>query len=284
MGAGRCTTAGGSRQGDSDAASSGPDSAQTRCACRGSDGGIAMSAAVGYARGRRGLAPDISLELLTPPERASCWGPPCWAWAPRRGRPGWSRGAERCAAALQTLATLPRERKATRLGQLARELGAPFPPAVELCHRELAAARCWQPSRRTCCRRWWRARRRRLREAVGELLQRPRRRTARPAAPRCRAARDGHRAAPAGVRRRRTCRRRRRRARRSRRCWTWTRPGCARRCGGWGRGRWARPLAEAAARGARPGDGGGGHSSPHDLREAAESADDVRPPRRRGWT
>lgn len=41
---------------------------------------------------------------------------------------------EQCAAALRTLAKLPREGKAARLGQLARELGAPYPQGLEVVH------------------------------------------------------------------------------------------------------------------------------------------------------
>jgi hypothetical protein len=40
----------------------------------------------------------------------------------------------RCGAALQTLGNLPREGKAARLGQLARELGAPYPQGLESVH------------------------------------------------------------------------------------------------------------------------------------------------------
>jgi hypothetical protein len=42
--------------------------------------------------------------------------------------------SERCAAALRMLARVPRDQKAARIGQLARELGAAFPPAVEVVH------------------------------------------------------------------------------------------------------------------------------------------------------
>ena len=42
---------------------------------------------------------------------------------------------ERCAAALSTLTRLDRERKATRLGHLAREIGAPYPLGFDQLHR-----------------------------------------------------------------------------------------------------------------------------------------------------
>ena len=42
--------------------------------------------------------------------------------------------SEVCEAALRTLAKLPREAKAARIGQLARELGAPYPAALDLVH------------------------------------------------------------------------------------------------------------------------------------------------------
>ncbi len=41
---------------------------------------------------------------------------------------------DRCAAALKALARGPREQKAARIGQLARELSAPFPQSVEMVH------------------------------------------------------------------------------------------------------------------------------------------------------
>jgi hypothetical protein len=41
---------------------------------------------------------------------------------------------ERCAAALSTLAKVPRDQKAARIALLARELSAPFPPWVEVVH------------------------------------------------------------------------------------------------------------------------------------------------------
>jgi hypothetical protein len=53
---------------------------------------------------------DATARLLTPPD------------------------AERCEAALRTLGKLPREAKAARIGQLARELGAPYPAALDLVH------------------------------------------------------------------------------------------------------------------------------------------------------
>jgi hypothetical protein len=80
-------------------------------------------------------APDVSLELLSLPERGFVLGAALLglgAEAPAQLVP---QVAGRCGDALQVLSTLPRERKATKLGQLARDLGAPFPPGVELCHR-----------------------------------------------------------------------------------------------------------------------------------------------------
>ncbi len=101
---------------------------------RAADGGSDVSA-VGYARVLVPTAPDVSLELLTLPERGFVLGAALLglgAEAPAQLVP---QVAERCGDALQVLSTLPRERKATKLGQLARDLGAPFPAGVELCHR-----------------------------------------------------------------------------------------------------------------------------------------------------
>jgi hypothetical protein len=80
-------------------------------------------------------APDLSLELLTPPERGFVLGAALLGLGAETPAQLVPQVAERCGAALQVLSTLPRERKATRLGQLARDLGAPFPAGVELCHR-----------------------------------------------------------------------------------------------------------------------------------------------------
>jgi hypothetical protein len=54
---------------------------------------------------------------------------------------------EQCEAALQTLGTLPREAKAARIGQLARELGAPYPAALDQVHSSwLRKALATEPS------------------------------------------------------------------------------------------------------------------------------------------
>jgi hypothetical protein len=42
--------------------------------------------------------------------------------------------SEQCEAALKSLGKLPREAKAARIGQLARELGAPYPAALDQVH------------------------------------------------------------------------------------------------------------------------------------------------------
>ena len=99
----------------------------------GSDGGSDVSA-VGYARAHVS-APDLSLELLTLPERGFVLGAALLGLGSEAPAQLVPLVAERCGAALQILSTLPRERKATQLGQLARDLGAPFPAGVELCHR-----------------------------------------------------------------------------------------------------------------------------------------------------
>ena len=203
----------------------------------GSDGGSDVSA-VGYARARVPTAPDLSLELLTLPERGFVLGAALLglgAEAPAQLVP---QVAERCGAALQVLSTLPRERKATKLGQLARDLGAPFPAGVELCHRSWLKPML-EPEPSDLVQTLVVGAPPPLREAAGELL-REREAGGSAATPAVHPARDGHRAAPAGVRAGAGPERRRGPGGR-RRCWSWIRPGCARRCGGWGRGRWALP-------------------------------------------
>jgi hypothetical protein len=55
--------------------------------------------------------------------------------------------ADACAAAVAALTRLPRDAKSARLGQLAREMGAPFPAGLELVHSQwLRRALAAEPS------------------------------------------------------------------------------------------------------------------------------------------
>ena len=78
---------------------------------------------------------DVALELLTVQERGFVLGAALLGLGAEASGVLSDGPAERCATALASLAALPRERKATRLGQLARDLGAPFPVGLERCHR-----------------------------------------------------------------------------------------------------------------------------------------------------
>jgi hypothetical protein len=78
---------------------------------------------------------DAAFESLTVMERGFVLGSTMLGIG-AEGAAVLARGAaERCASALQTLAKLPRERKAVRLAQLAPDVAAPFPAGLELCHR-----------------------------------------------------------------------------------------------------------------------------------------------------
>jgi hypothetical protein len=77
---------------------------------------------------------DPALAALSPTERAFVLGSTVLGLGPEGPGVLAPPSGERCAAALKTLARVPREQKAARIAQLARELGAPFPPAVEVVH------------------------------------------------------------------------------------------------------------------------------------------------------
>jgi hypothetical protein len=77
---------------------------------------------------------DPALAALDPTERAFVLGSTVLGLGAEVARALAAPSSERCAAALSTLARVPRDQKAARIGQLARELGAPFPPAVDMVH------------------------------------------------------------------------------------------------------------------------------------------------------
>ncbi len=77
---------------------------------------------------------DPTLAALDPTERAFVLGSTVLGLGPENAAVLAGPAGERCAAALRTLAKVPRDQKAGRIGQLARELGAAFPPAVEIVH------------------------------------------------------------------------------------------------------------------------------------------------------
>jgi hypothetical protein len=77
---------------------------------------------------------DPTLQALDPAERAFVLGSTVLGLGPENAGRLAPPAGERCAAVLQAIARIPREQKAARIAQLARELGAPFPPAVEVVH------------------------------------------------------------------------------------------------------------------------------------------------------
>jgi hypothetical protein len=94
-----------------------------------------LSRRVGYAASvPPSDALDPTLAALDPTERAFVLGSTVLGLGGDGARVLASPSAERCGAALSTMARVPRDQKAARIGQLARELGAPFPPAVDLVH------------------------------------------------------------------------------------------------------------------------------------------------------
>jgi hypothetical protein len=77
---------------------------------------------------------DPSLTALDLVERGFVLGSTVLRLGPDGAAPLTAPAQGHCTAALKTLARAPRDKKIAHIAQLARELGAPFPPAVEIGH------------------------------------------------------------------------------------------------------------------------------------------------------
>ena len=80
-------------------------------------------------------AEDLVFDSLTVEERGFVLGATLLGLGPEAGNALAGDQGSACSTALKTLSRLDRERKATRLGHLARELGAPYPLGFDQLHR-----------------------------------------------------------------------------------------------------------------------------------------------------